>query len=241
MPEIESVERISADAALPGGVECKTPRLDVVVLTDDGRLIDLEAQRRRVDAPSKLLFYAAKLLVENTPKGREGDYGSAPQVVAVMLLEGSVLFPEEGRFLTACHMGWDFGDGRLSAGPDRIVLVLAELDKVRERYNGGGGMDEVLADESLAWLYMLAGGYEDPEEMGMMAESFPTMEEFAARYGVAVGDPDLKRKYDAWWQAEMEYNSAISYARREGVGLSIKRLREAGMADAADFLERASS
>ena len=137
------------------------------------------------------------------------------------MLEGQKLFPGEEQFLTVCRMGWSLERGDCAEGPDGIVLVAAELDRVRERYNGGNRIEDVLADESLAWLYLLAGGYEDPKELGRMAESFPTMEEFAERYGIAIGDPDLKRKYDVWWQSEMEYNSMVSYARREG--------REAGL------------
>ena len=254
--EIEGIDRISADAALPGGIECKTPRLDVVVLADDGRLIDLEAQRRKADVASKSLFYAAKLLVENTPKGRDGDYDRIPQVVVIALIDGQRLFPDGGQFLSVCRMGWNdaFAPGRRADGPDDIVLIAAELDKVRELYNGAGGVDSALTDELTAWLYLLAGGYESPEEVGRMSESFPTMEEFAERYGIAIGDPDLKRKYDVWWQSEMEYNSMMSYAKREGraegraegieegieegVQRSIAALREAGLDEAADLLER---
>ena len=54
----------------------------------------------------------------------------------------------------------------------------------------------MLTDESLAWLYLLAAGYEHPEEVNLIMDNFPTMEEFAARYGIALGDPILKRAYD---------------------------------------------
>ena len=96
-------------------------------------------------------------------------------------------------------------DGGYVEGPDNITLVVAELDKVRELYNRGG-MEAVLRDESLAWLYLLAAGYSDPEEAREIMGSFPTMEEFAERYGIAAGDPNLKRAYDKYWESELEYN-----------------------------------
>jgi len=214
LPEVESVESITADAALPGGVACKTPRLDVVIVSGDGRLFDLEAQRRKVDFGAKSMLYAAKLLAENTGKGPDDGYASVPRVVVVMLLEGTEMFPESGQIVSACRMAWDV-DGEPVAGPDCITLVVAELDKVRQRYNAGN-IEDVLADESLAWLYLLAAGYEHPEEVDRIMGSFPTIEEFAVRYGIAIDDPDLKRAYDNYWLSELEYNSVMNQARKDG-------------------------
>ena len=252
IPEIEHVERITADASLPGGIECKTARLDVVVFSDDGRLFDLEAQRQKVDIGSRSIFYASKLIVENTPKGPRHNYSDIPQVVVVVLLEGNTMFPDNDQFVTSARMRWD-APSLADSGPDNITLVVVELDKVRARYNIGN-LKDVLADESLAWLYLLANGYKNPEEMGKMSESFPTMEEFAERYGIAIGDPELKRAYDAWWMSEMEYNSIVDYAQKEGLAKgveqgvrqgieqgieqSIAALRAAGLHDAADLLEQ---
>lgn len=247
LEELDRIESISTDASLPGGVECKTPRLDVVVVCDDGRLIDLEAQRRKVDVGAKSLLYAAKLLVENTPKGKDDSYRHMPHVVAVVLLEGSTVVPDPGRFISVCKMRWDAERplGGPLDGPDNIVVVLAELDKVRARYNDGEHMDEVLTDESLAWLYLLAIGYEDPEEVNAIMKSFPTMEEFATRYGIALGDPDLKRAYDRYWESELEYNSIMEAARedgreegrKEGHEEAVATLRAAGFEEAAALVE----
>ena len=93
LPEVERVDRIVADASLPGGVECKTPRLDVVIFSDDGRIFDLEAERRDVDVANKSRYYACKLLSESVRKGPGDRYDTIPQVVVVVLLEGSVMFP----------------------------------------------------------------------------------------------------------------------------------------------------
>ena len=226
IPEIEGVERIVADTSLPGGVECKTPRIDVVVMCDDGRLFDLEAERRQVDIEAKSLFYAAKLLVENTPKGLDDSYSAIPQVAVVVLLDGSTLFPDSDKMINVCRMRWDAqlapdrpqspgGTMGSAAGPDNITIVVAELKKVREKYNSSN-VDDALADEATAWLYLLAAGYEHPEEVKRIMEHFPTMEEFAKRYGIALGDPDLKRAYDRYWGAQMEYNSIMEEARKVG-------------------------
>lgn len=107
-------------------------------------------------------------------KGPSGDYEDVPRVVVVMLLDGNMMFPGSAQVVTACRMAWDV-DGQGRPGPDNITIVIAELDKVRGRYNEGG-IGEMLADESLAWLYLLAAGYEHPEEVELIMSSFPTME-----------------------------------------------------------------
>ena len=132
----------------------------------------------------------------------------------VVLLEGTIMFPENERIVSTCRMHWKVDEAYVD-GPDRIMLVVAELDKVRARYNDAN-IEDVLADESLAWLYLLAAGYKHPEEVNRIMDSFPTIEEFATRYGIAIGDPNLKRAYDKYWESEMEYNSIINEAKRDG-------------------------
>ena len=234
LEEILAVDGIVADAALPGGVECKSPRLDVVVLCDDGRLVNLEAQSRRVDVGAKSLFYASKLLVENAPKGGSDSYGDIPKVVVVVLLEGDVLFPDDEQYLSVCRMAWEVGR-RSVGGPDGIVVIAAELDKVAKRYNGGSFAD-VLQDEALAWLYLLAEGYKHPEEADQIMDQFPTMEEFGRRYGLAVGDPDLKRAYDRYWESTLEHNSIMKEARRQGMEQGLEQGLEQGMKRGRDAL-----
>lgn len=102
-------------------------------------------------------------------------------------------------------------------GSDRIVLILVELEKVRERYNGLD--EEVLGDELAAWMYLLTKGFEDEGEVRKMADGFPTIEEFAEKYGFAISDPELKRAYRMADDAERERKRRAKYEarlRREG-------------------------
>ena len=46
--------------------------------------------------------------------------------------------------------------------------------------------------------------------------SFPSMEEFAVEYGLAIDDPNIKSSYEAYRESVWEWNSAISQARRDG-------------------------
>lgn len=203
--QIGEVEQISADAANPGGIEIKSPRTDVLVITDEGELVDLEAERHAVNVDNKLLLYASRLLSEHMPKGNDKDYNEMPRVVAITLLEGRTIFDGK-EFLSDGRVRWIQGD-ELIDGSDRMVFILVELDKVRKCYTAND--EEVMGNESLAWLYLLAGGCCNDEETDRIVSSFPTMQEFAQRYRIAMDDPELKHTYDLYIESELEYNSRL--------------------------------
>ena len=217
---IGEIESIEAEHALPlGSVSCKTPAVDVRIVAE-GRLVDLEAQRYGVDVARKALLYGAELLSEGFQAG--GELKDMPQVVVIVLRKGKVEFPHAEGFTRVCRLRWEGERGEpLGPATDRMLFVLVELEKVAKRYNGLG--EDILADELLAWSYLLADGYADEREVGKMAEAFPTMEEFSKLYGLAAGDPELARAYRAAAHAETEVKSVISYARDQA--------REQGMAE----------
>ena len=159
--EIDTVKSIKSDAVEPGAVGLKSSRCDVVLVADE-KVIDLEAQRRKINYDNKALFYAAKLLVSNTMKGENYDYEKLPQVIVIMLIEGHKMFKGD-QFATICRMAWEHESGT-SPGSDRVTLIAIELDKVAEAYNKGI-TEEVLSDELNAWLYVLARGYRDQKEV----------------------------------------------------------------------------
>ena len=209
--QIGEVEQISADAASPGGIAVKSPRTDVLVVTDEGELVDLEAERHAVNVDNKLVFYASRLLSEHVPKGDDKGYDEMPRVVAITLLEGRTIFDGK-EFLSDGRVRWIQGD-ELIDGSDRMVFIVVELDKVRKRYTAND--EEVARDESLAWLYLLAGGCRNDEETDRIVSDFPTMQEFAQRYRIAMDDPELKHTYDLYIESELEYNSRLHADMKE--------------------------
>ena len=129
-------------------------------------------------------------------------------------------------------------------GSDRTLYVVVELDKVRERYTANEV--KLSEDESLAWLYLLAGGYRDDRGMDAMMEQFETIKEFAERYRLAMGDPDLMRAYERYCEARTEYNDQLlegqRWARKQGLDEGRKegrkQGRKEGLAEAIDRLVR---
>ena len=100
-------------------------------------------------------------------------------------------------------MQWN-RNGSAALGTDRVMFVLVELDKIARLYNEV--TKEVLADELTAWLYVLARGYQDKEEVDRIVQSIESIEKFAEMYGLAIDDPDIKRQYDLNQESIFEQN-----------------------------------
>ena len=83
---------------------------------------------------------------------------------------------------------------------------------MKKRYTAND--EELATDEALAWLYLLADGYRDDHEMEQVMEQFDTIEEFAKRYKLAMGDPELKRAYERYFEERLEYNDRLHEGQR---------------------------
>ncbi len=230
---IGEVRELRCDVTSAGGIAVRSARVDVLVVPGGGAIVDLEAQRERVNVDNKALFYASKLLCEHTPKGGPKDYSVLPQVVVIMLVEGWERF-EDKAFLHVGRPMWKSEDG-IENGSDRILFVIAELNKVRKRYTVDDG--ELATDEGLAWLYLLAKGYRE-DDMDEVMKCFPTMREFAEHYKIALGDPELKRAYERYCEARTEYNDMVRegqlWARKVGRDEGYKDGRDEGYKDGRD-------
>lgn len=224
---IREIERIDAEhTATEGSVNCKSPRMDVRIVAA-GRFIDVEAQGYPEDVGNRSMLYAAQLLCEGMPRG--AGYKDLPQAIVITLLDAPALFPESEEFVHTCGMVWD-PEGQALRGPDRVLFVVVELEKVRRRYNHLD--DEVLSDELLSWAYLLTNGYRDDAEVQKMMDEVPDIEYFAELYGRAVDDPKVKRAFEDAVSAEREYQSRQDYyarLEREAIERGIQQGIEQGI------------
>ena len=145
LPEIERIDEIGSDVAIPNVVGLKAPSVDVL-LVSDGRVIDLEAQTMRVDVESKMTYYAASLLARRVRRGEDPYYRNLPQVVVISLVQGWTVFAGP-QAVTLGRMCWEREGGPVP-GRDKVALVVCELDKVAARYNGAS---EAMAGDELAY------------------------------------------------------------------------------------------
>ena len=230
---IGEISELHADAVTGSGIKIRTARLDVLVISEDGALVDVEAQRYHANVSNKALFYASKLLTEHMPKGTGGDdYDNIPRIVSITLLEGHEVF-EGDVALSVGQVRWDRGDSTVD-GTDRMLFLVAELEKIRKRYTANG-LDSI-TDEAEAWLYALANGYRDDKEMNELMSHFPTLREFAERYRMAIDDPEVKRAYDRYVESTLEYNQIVHEAQRKGYATGHDEGRKEGRKEVIDRL-----
>lgn len=223
---IGEIERISAEHGSPeGSIECKTPRFDVHVVSQ-ARHFDIEAQRHPAELVNRAIYYAANMLVAAT--GKIDSYGDLPQAVVIALLDDPTPFPEAPGFVRVCRWGWD--DGAAGAeNPDRQLIIVVELSKVRKQYNEL--TEEVLSDKLLSWTYLVTQGYKKGEDMERIVATYPDIEEFAELYGLAVNDPKVMHDYWEAKTAALEYNNRQEYyakLEREGRERGEREGRERG-------------
>lgn len=176
-----------------------------------GRVVDLEAQNYPQSVDNRSLLYASHLMAAGTAK--VNDYDSIPQVVVITLLNDTPVFPESADFVSVCGLGWHSPEGApIARGTDRLLFVLVELQKVRREHPSIDG--SVLADEALAWAYLLTNGYSSEGEIDAIVDEFPDIAEFAERYGMAANDPKVVQAYEDALSAEREYNARQKYFAR---------------------------
>ena len=209
LDEISEIDSISAEHTLVGGaIGCKSPRCDVLI-TSENRLLDLEAQCYPCAIDERSLFYAAKALVTNTPS--HTAYSEIPQVIVITLLDARPRFPEDPDYLHVCRMQWN--DGReTTKAVDKQIFILLELSKIRKRYTSLE--KEVLNNDLLSWLYLLTNGFKEQQEAETIMDAFPTIQEFAEKYGIALNDPKLKQAYEEFEEAEREYAQRQIYLKQ---------------------------
>ena len=206
---IGEIEEISAEhTSLGSSIGFRSARMDVRLVTEGNRLVDLEAQRYPEDIDARSSFYAAKLISDGTSKG--GTYKDVPQAIVITLLDYHPAFPGD-EYAHMARMTWCDPAGD-AVTCDRIIFAVVELSKIRERYNQL--TDEMLSDKLLSWVYLLVGGYAKKDEVYHMLENIPDMKEFAELYGLAADDPKVKIAYEDFISAARERQSEKDFFER---------------------------
>ena len=228
LPELEGIDAISAEeSVIDGTVDSRGARFDVLITSAD-RYIDLEAQRYTESIEDRCAFYAAKLICSKMVRGQR--FKNIPPLVVITLLDAPALFPDEEEWVHVSQRFWKNGE-RLLPGKSKQVFVVVELEKIRRRYTSLS--DGVLKDELLSWLYILTRGFRRIDDMEAIMGTFPTITEFAERYGIALSDPQLMMKYDLYEESERELANRQDYfdrLAREGMEAGYEKGHEKGLA-----------
>ncbi|MBQ9041530.1 MAG: PD-(D/E)XK nuclease family transposase [Eggerthellaceae bacterium] len=236
--EIDEIDSIHAEYTDMGEVVgCKATRFDVLIFADN-QIVDLEAERHDTQLGDRAMLYGARLLSTHTELGL--SYADMPQVVIVLLIDVASQFDAGDDLVFASNTSW-FVNGQPVYATEKLKIVAVNLRKARKRYNR---FEDIPDDEMAAWLYILANGYKSNEEIERTVEKFPSIEEFAKRYGKAISDPSLMAAYEQearnWresesferWLADKESND-IEQGLEQGLEQATALLAEMGLGEEA--------
>lgn len=181
----------------------KTGRLDLQAILNDNTMVDIEMQiKNRHNIVTRSVFYGAKQLSGMTEKGT--DYGSIKKVILINILDYEFLPFEEYVSNTVIVLD----KHREYEMTDKIKFYYIELPKFRKKCPDMG-------EKINQWLAFI-----DDKDRGRieMAEARnKVLRKARQEMEYLTGDEETKRLEYLKEKWEMDYNSDINWARKEGM------------------------
>ncbi len=181
----------------------KTGRLDLQAVLNDNTMVDIEMQiKNRHNIVTRSVFYGAKQLSGMTEKGT--DYGNIKKVILINILDYEFLPFEE--YVSNTVMVLD--KHREYEITDKIKFYYIELPKFRKKCPDMG-------EKINQWLAFI-----DDKDRGRieMAEARnKVLRKARQEMEYLTGDEEAKRLEYLKEKWEMDYNSDINWARKEGM------------------------
>jgi predicted transposase/invertase (TIGR01784 family) len=181
-------------------IDDKLGILDIKIHTSTRKVIDVEIQiRLQRSIWKRLLFYIAKLLLEQIKKGKR--YDQINRVITIYIADHILIKENE-----AYHNRFRLYDlNTKTYYPDSIEIHTLELPKVRE------------SDKSQLsnWLRFLSA--KDEKEFEMLAQTHPAIAEAWGVVKVLSGDERARALAEAREKARMDYEDNYDGAYQEGL------------------------
>ncbi len=204
-------------------VNSKMGRLDVLAIAEDGRQINIEMQvKPDKNIGMRLSFYSSMLHAEI--ESGDGYETLPPQ--SMIVIEGSKhRVNPDGQYHKTYNMRNDLPPHEALEGfPEVHRLSLPTFEKTAR-------LDKPDKNNMLGvWLTIFSRGHEDSQFLEEAKKMDAGILQFAERYNLALDDPDFKRKYYYFRSAEMEHNSRVYTAKREGREIGLTEGRAEGAA-----------
>ena len=208
---------------LPELVEDKTPRLDVLVLCDDGTKVDIEMQcGPNIALEQRALFYASRLYSSSLPKGQ--SYGQLPHCAVIFILEEAYFgqFEDGHNEFQMCRT-WPTGRPRAVLRKELISLHFVELGKLR---SSGANEDPILK----SWVeVMLPSSLEEWDKIASEDAMFEELKKKVRRYSA---DHDLAMRQRAIDEGRMGRQIEMAGAFQMGKEEGLEEGRAEGRAEA---------
>ena len=209
----ESVEEIldikSEYSLIAEGIGMKFGRIDVMVRTKSGSIFDIEVQIAKDAMTNRAIFYGVRIISSEFKSGQ--DYKDMPQVRCINILD--FLVREDNNDLIQ-PVSMMFEKEPVREATDVFKIYHIQMPIFRERFKT---LESVKDNKFHTWMYLLANGYKNEEEMNMLAGMSEGLRNFAQKYNVAINDPNLVRLYQLEQDAIRDEKSRMAYAVQHAV------------------------
>lgn len=176
--------------------------LDVRILMNNDTVIGTEINLNRLNVwPSRSLFYAAKMYVDQIRPGE--SYDKLMKCVSISILDFK-LFREERDFYSCFHL-WE--DTRRFLYTDQLEFHVLELPKLP---------DELLDDSSNVLLWARFINAERKEEFEMLAERDQYINSAYQSLRIISQDREKRAEYEAREKALRDHTQFMLEAREDG-------------------------
>jgi predicted transposase/invertase (TIGR01784 family) len=194
----------------PEHVDEKLGVLDIKVVLKSKTVIDVEMQKEKVAClRERVLFYCAGMLREQVVSG--DDYDSIKRVIGVTITN-HVIIPEDGAY----HHRYTLYDPETrSEFTDLLEVHILELPKLSRTDDG-----------SELWWWMRFLTVKTKEELAMIAEKSPVLEQAATRLVEVSEDMHTRHRLESYRLYEMDQRVKARVAKREAEE-AIRKVEEA--------------
>lgn len=181
----------------------KGGRLDLQAVLNNGIIVNIEMQVKNMgNIIQRSTFYGSKVISQETEIGTH--YQDINQVIMINILDYELLQFDECVSKTAIvldkHRDYEVLDG--------IKWYFIELPKFRKS-------SPDMAEKLNQWLVFI-DDY-DEEMIELAEQNNQTIKKAKIELGTLTGDAEVKRLAELQEKWEMDYNSAISFAKKQGL------------------------
>ena len=215
--ELEVVD-IRANEPAPEGEQDRLVRFDINCRAGDGEPIDVEmCLNPDKHEPVRLEFYAARLFVTQDIRGAGKSYKDLKRTYQIAILAEGTFFADAG-FLHGFEY-FDPARGMPLGGKTQIfTLELSKLGEIAKKPAG-----EMSNAEFWAVFFRYHG---DPNMRGKINEIAVLEEGIAMAGGVLLSisrDEDQRARLESEYKGQLDYQSKMVTARREGEEIGAKK------------------
>ncbi len=212
--EIKSVEIGKDTILLPDIIGEKTGILDIRASLEDGTKIDIEMQNiNSGNIEKRMTYYLSKLYTKDLKKGQ--DYSELNQVIGIAILDFNYF-----KNIKEHHTVWKMTEQKYKKEMiEEQEMHFIELPKfLKSEINVKRKLDQ--------WLLFL--DQSKKELVNMAKKENNKVEEASAEYEYLTGEEEIERLAFLRMKYELDHNSGMSYAKKQGEEIGMKRGMKVG-------------